>query len=237
MSIEPDLVAEYEAKAKQTLGFAARRPRQGQSIGAGTAAPLGDSVSTLVTASGAAVIVRRTARRKSGIAAFWENGKAVVAAPARLSVEDEAYWVPHMLNKLEASNRRGGKSAPRIPASDQALARRASELSAQYLAARAQPASIRWVTNQKSRWGSCTHQRGTIRISDAVQGMPSWVVDYVILHELAHLIHPNHSQDFWAELEGFPHKEKATAFLDGAAFAAARNLQAADPSDLGGISD
>ena len=46
---------------------------------------------------------------------------------------------------------------------------------------------MRWVSNQSGRWGSCTPAEGTIRLSDKLQGMPVWVVDYVLLHELAHL--------------------------------------------------
>ena len=69
---------------------------------------------------------------------------------------------------------------------------RAAHLSAAYLGGRAQPASVRWVSNQESRWGSCTPAEGSIRISDKVRGMPGWVLDYVLLHELAHLIEPGH---------------------------------------------
>ena len=59
------------------------------------------------------------------------------------------------------------------------------------------PASVRWVTNQNGRWGSCTPDDGTIRISHRIQEMPDWVIDYVLLHELAHLVVPSHSSRFW----------------------------------------
>ena len=55
------------------------------------------------------------------------------------------------------------------------------------------PASVRWVTNQNGRWGSCTPADRTIRISHRIQDMPDWVIDYVLLHELAHLIVPSHN--------------------------------------------
>ncbi|MEV8146303.1 YgjP-like metallopeptidase domain-containing protein [Specibacter sp. NPDC078709] len=204
------------------LAAAARR----RPIGTGTKGPLGDSISLHRLSTGDPIVVRRTARRKTGLAAFWENGQAVIAVPARLSLDDEAYWVPHMAAKLEHSKQREAGLAGRrnVPASDAALLQRSHSLSAQFLGARAVPDSVRWVSNQNGRWGSATPARKTIRISHHVQGMPDWVVDYVLLHELAHLIHPNHSPAFWAELAGYSKLEEAKAFLQGASFASARNI-------------
>lgn len=56
------------------------------------------------------------------------------------------------------------------------------------------------VRNQRSRWGSCS-RRGTISLNWRLIQMPASVSDYIILHELAHLRHLNHSRDFWAEVE------------------------------------
>ncbi|POH72314.1 M48 metallopeptidase family protein [Arthrobacter glacialis] len=199
---------------------AALDPRR-RPIGKGTPGPLGDSYSAHRRSNGDAVVVRRTARRKTGLAAFWEGPQAVIAVPARLSLEDEQYWVPHMVAKLEASLR-GGKR--RLQPSDDALMQRCLFLSGKYLGSRAVPESVRWVSNQNGRWGSATPARKSIRISHHVQGMPEWVVDYVLLHELSHLIHPNHSPAFWAEMAGFAELDRAKAFLDGASFAANRKI-------------
>lgn len=210
-----------QSPASALAAAARRRP-----IGTGTKGPLGDSISRHRLSTGDPIVVRRTARRKTGLAAFWENGQAVIAVPARLSLEDETYWVPHMAAKLEHSKQREAGLAGRrnVPASDAALLQRSLSLSAAYLGARAVPESVRWVNNQNDRWGSATPARRTIRISHHVQGMPDWVVDYVLLHELAHLIHPNHSTAFWAELAGYSKLEEAKAFLQGASFASARNI-------------
>lgn len=191
---------------------------------------MGDSLSAHTLTNGEEVVIRRTARRKTGLQAFWEDGRAVIAVPARLTVEDERYWVPLMVSKLEqgpkqATGRRGN------PASNSTLMQRSLALSKEFLGSRAVPESVRWVSNQNSRWGSATPARKTIRISHHVQGMPEWVLDYVLLHELAHLIHPNHSRLFWAELSGYPHLDRAKAFLDGASFAAARNISGSDDAD------
>lgn len=200
--------------------------------GNGAPGPLGDSLSPHTLSNGEPVVIRRTARRKTGLAAFWEAGQAVIAVPARLSLADELYWVPRMVAKLEQGTRAPSGSRS-VPASDDLLLQRSLKLSRTYLGERAVPISVRWVRNQESRWGSATPARKTIRISHHVQGMPEWVLDYVLLHELAHLIHPNHSPAFWAELSSYPKVELAKAFLDGASFAASRNISAVE----GGLAD
>ncbi len=116
---------------------------------------------------------------------------------------------------------------------DDDLAERAEKLSARYLGGLAHPDSVRWVTNQTSRWGSCTPLRGTIRLSHRLQGMPDYVIDYVLLHELAHLLSPDHSKSFWSLLSGYPHLERARGFLEGAAHGAAVDMtEDADGDDV-----
>ena len=119
--------------------------------------------------------------------------------------------------------------------SDAQLRTRSAELSQRYLGGQARPTSIRWVTNQNSRWGSCTPADGTIRISTRVKGMPGYVLDYVILHELAHLLAPGHGPDFWALLEGYPRLERARGYLEGVAATAGLDLSdgETDSDELG----
>lgn len=178
----------------------------------------------LTTPDGAPVEVRRSARRTRTVAAFWEDGTAVVAIPARFTAAQEAEWVDRMLAKLHRQGERRSASGRKRPASDAALAAHAAQLSARYLGGRAVPASVRWVSNQNSRWGSATPAEGTIRLSDKLKPMPQWVIDYVLLHELAHLLVAGHNAAFWKLLEAYPETQRAKAFLEGVAFATSRGL-------------
>jgi predicted metal-dependent hydrolase len=172
-----------------------------------TAAPAG-------TPSGAAtnVEVRRSSRRRRTVSAYRDGDRTVVLLPARMSRADERRWVDVMLERLAAQEQRRAGKASR---GDDELARRAAELSRQYLRGRAVPVSVRWVGNQASRWGSCTPADGTIRLSDRMRTMPAWVIDYVLLHELAHLIEIGHGPRFHALVAGYPKAELARGYLLG----------------------
>ncbi|MFI0775010.1 M48 family metallopeptidase [Streptomyces sp. NPDC021212] len=155
-----------------------------------------------------AVEVRRSSRRRRTVSAYREGDRTIVLIPARMSEAEEQRWVGVMLDKLAAqeSKRMLG---------DTELAARAEWLSGQYLGGRARPASVRWVTNQNTRWGSCTPAEGSIRLSHRLKGMPEYVVDYVLVHELAHLLVPGHGRRFWELLESYPRTERARGYLEG----------------------
>jgi predicted metal-dependent hydrolase len=159
------------------------------------------------------VEVRRSGRRRRTVSAYRDGERIVVLIPAYFSRAEERRWVAAMVERLRAQENRR-----KAPSRD--LVRRAEELSRQYLDGRARPLSIRWVDNQQGRWGSCTPLDGTIRISSRLRGMPGWVVDYVLLHELAHLLEPSHNVRFWGLLEPYPKLERARGYLEGVAAAA-----------------
>jgi predicted metal-dependent hydrolase len=165
--------------------------------------------------------IRRSNRRRRTVSAYREGDRTIVLVPARLSLREEQEWVALMLERLAASERR------RRPG-DEDLAQRARSLSDRFLGGNARPASVRWVTNQGARWGSCTPQDRTIRLSSRLQGMPPWVVDYVLVHELAHLLVPGHGEDFWALVVKFPKAERARGYLEGVAATAGLPLYEAD---------
>ncbi|HEX6335592.1 MAG TPA: M48 family metallopeptidase [Jiangellaceae bacterium] len=167
------------------------------------------------------VEIRRSRRRKRTVTAFREAGKVVVCMPATFTKAQEQRWVSTMLKRLDAADAR------RRPSDDGLLAR-AKDLSRRYLDGRAGPVSVRWSTNQNSRWGSCTPADASIRVSDRLKGVPPWVLDYVLVHELAHLLMPDHGDEFWALVNRYPRTERARGFLDGLTHAAGLPADNAD---------
>jgi predicted metal-dependent hydrolase len=155
-----------------------------------------------------AVEVRRSTRRRRTVSAYRDGDRTVVLLPARMTRAEERHWVAVMVQRLETRERRQRPS-------DTELLARAHALSERYLGGRAVPASVRWVTNQNGRWGSCTVDDRAIRLSTRLRAMPEFAVDYVLLHELTHLLVPGHGPDFWAELASYPRTERARGYLDG----------------------
>ena len=74
---------------------------------------------------------------------------------------------------------------------------------------------MRWVPPMRTRWASCTPADGTIRISERLRDVPAWVLDYVLVHELTHLLEPGHDERFWAWVHRFPRSERAIGYLEG----------------------
>lgn len=81
-----------------------------------------------------------------------------------------------------------------------------------------------------ARWGSCTPSTGAIRLSTRLAAFPDWVVDYVIVHELAHLLEPGHDKRFWAWVDRYPKAERAKGYLTG--WSAAAQLEAPPDSEV-----
>jgi predicted metal-dependent hydrolase len=154
------------------------------------------------------VDIRRSKRRKRTVSAYRDGERVVVLMPDRLSAAEEARWVETMLARLE-------KQRSRSRVSDEKLLARAHELACRHLPEVPEPASVRWVSNQNRRWGSCTPADRSIRLSTRLQSMPAWVVDYVLVHELAHLLESGHDAKFWAWVDRYPQAERAKGYLLG----------------------
>lgn len=153
------------------------------------------------------VEIVRSRRRKKTVEATREGNKVVVRLPATMSRSEANRWVKEMVDRIHQAEH------VRVLNERSGLERRARELHDRYFHGRPRLKSIKWVGNQRDRYGSCTPEDGTIRISHVVAEYPDWVRDYVIVHELAHLRVPDHSPYFWQLVRRFPQAERARGFL------------------------
>lgn len=156
------------------------------------------------------IVVRASDRRRRTVTARRDGDRIIVQVPAQLSQYEQNQWVAKLVPRLLS---RLGRPSSQL--TDAALIKRAVALSKKYLAGQAQPLSVRWVTNQRLRWGSCTPSDASIRLSDRLQKMPNWVIDFVLVHELVHLLHPDHSAAFYELLNRYEQAARAQGFLEG----------------------
>lgn len=145
--------------------------------------------------------VVRSKRRRKTVQAVHRGNVLQISIPASMSRAEEAHWV-HVMG--ERMRRRARADMVDLP-------RRVRDLCAAHDLPR--PTSVRWADNQLSRWGSCTPSDGTIRVSSRLAAFPRWVLDYVLVHELAHLVIFGHGPEFNAIVDRYPMAERARGFL------------------------
>jgi predicted metal-dependent hydrolase len=147
------------------------------------------------------VEVVRSRRRRKTVEAQMVDGVIRVSVPASMSKDEEEEYVSHLVARLQRKYR-----------SDHIdLRRRAARLARTYGLPR--PRSVEWSANQRSRWGSCSVSSREIRISTRLAECPSWVLDYVLVHELAHLVELNHGPQFDSLVNRYPKAERARGYL------------------------
>jgi predicted metal-dependent hydrolase len=147
------------------------------------------------------VRIVRSARRRKTVQARLVGDVVELRVPESMSDADTDRYRAELVPKLLRRMRSGPID----------LRARARSLAARYDLP--EPASVRWTSNQRWRWGSCSVADASIRISDRLAGFPDWVLDYVLVHELAHLVEPNHSPAFHALVDRYPRAERARGFL------------------------
>lgn len=145
--------------------------------------------------------VIRSRRRKKSSQARLDNGGLEIRIPAWFSEQQELDTVAYFTKKFRQ----------KTAASEIDLVALAKCLADTHGYRQAQ--SIRWVANQQHRWGSCTPGDGAIRISNRLVGFPTWVLEYIVCHELAHLDESNHGRAFWELANRYPLAERARGFL------------------------
>jgi hypothetical protein len=153
------------------------------------------------------VKVIRTRRRRRSASARMVKDTLLVRVPHRISDGDLKSIIRDFTTKIEKKLLKSELNA------DKDLSSRARELNQAYFSGKLQLCSIEYVTDQNSKFGCCDFNRKRIRIAHHVAQMPAWVRDYVLIHELAHLVHPDHGADFWRLVAGYKHMERAKGYL------------------------
>ena len=147
------------------------------------------------------VDVVRSKRRKRTVQAYVVDGRVRVLVPAGLPGDEEARLVDTMV----------ARATRRFTSATVDLSSRA-----RYLARRYDlpvPEMIEWSDRQMARWGSCTPTDSKIRVSNRLATMPAWVLDWVLVHELAHLSVPDHGERFQALVSRYELGERAEGYL------------------------
>jgi predicted metal-dependent hydrolase len=147
------------------------------------------------------VEIVRSKKRKRTAQAYQVEGRLRILVPAGLPQEEEAALVENLVTRVTRK-----LTADRVD-----LETRARQLAERY--GLRTPASIEWSDRQHTRWGSCTRSDGRVRISNRLASMPGWVLDWVVVHELAHLEVPNHGKQFQALVGRYELGERADGYL------------------------
>ena len=133
------------------------------------------------------------------------RGVLELHVPERMPLRERAEWAERMRQRI---NRQLQRAQP----SDSELERRAQVLNRRYFGGRLRWNSISYA-EQQARWGSCTFTAGVIRISSRAAKLPAWVLDYILVHELAHLERDDHGPRFWQLVNDYPLTERARGYL------------------------
>lgn len=147
------------------------------------------------------VEVVRSRRRHKTVQAYVVDGRIRVLVPAGMAPATEDKVVREMVER----------AIRRLTPTEIDLPSRAASLARRYQLPL--PNSIEWSDRQMQRWGSCTVAEGRIRLSRRLASMPGWVVDWVIVHELAHLAVPGHGPGFQALVTRYELAERAEGYL------------------------
>ncbi|MFI5035444.1 MAG: M48 family metallopeptidase [Acidimicrobiales bacterium] len=166
------------------------------------------------------VEIRASTRRKKTGAAHWSGSRIVVQIPARLKGRERTVFVDDLVERLLTQR-------PQVLAGDAALEERARVLADLYNEGVA-PATVRWVANQRARWASCSPASREIRVSTRLRQCPEWVIDAVLVHELAHLHEADHSPEFYDLANRHPRQGESAVYLDGYALGLGLAIEAGD---------
>ena len=166
------------------------------------------------------VEIQSSARRKKTGTAHWSGSRIIVQIPANVRGKDRTIFVDELVERLLTQR-------PQVAAGDGMLEERARLLATQYNDG-VEPVSVRWVTNQQARWASCSPGTKEIRVSSRLRQCPEWVIDAVLVHELAHLQIADHSPAFYEIANRHPRQDDSELYLEGYALGLGLRIEEGD---------
>lgn len=166
------------------------------------------------------VEIRASTRRKKTGTAHWSGSRIVVQIPARIKGRERVAFVDDLVQRLLTQR-------PQNAAGDASLEERAKVLAELYNDG-VVPTSVRWVKNQQARWASCSPASREIRVSNRLRQCPEWVIDAVLVHELAHLQEADHSVRFYDIADRHPRQAECGLFLEGYALGLGLRIEEGD---------
>jgi predicted metal-dependent hydrolase len=155
------------------------------------------------------VVVHKSRRRRRTVEARLVGEQIHVYLPAGLSHRAEREWIEKMRARLAR------KYLPNREELTKSLERRARQLNERYFGGKAKWSEVRVVPTTKTRYASCNPDSGIIRVSAEIRQFPRWVQDYLLVHEIAHLLEPSHSERFWKLVNRYEKAERARGYLMG----------------------
>jgi hypothetical protein len=166
------------------------------------------------------VEIRASTRRKKTGTAHWSGSRIVVLIPARIKGRERTTFVDDLVERLMTQR-------PQNSTGDASLQDRAQHLADLYNDG-VVPNSVRWVKNQQARWASCSPASREIRLSNRLRQCPEWVIDAVLVHELAHLQEVGHTPRFHEIANRFERQEESGLFLEGYALGLGLRIEEGD---------
>jgi predicted metal-dependent hydrolase len=149
----------------------------------------------------------RSKRRKKTAQAVIKNNEIVISIPHRMTKSEENRVVDRLTGRLLDKKRIDEMNV------EENLLNRAGKLNDRYFDGKLVINSVKFVQDRKTTFATCYFKKGEIRVSECLKTAPKWVLDYVLIHEMTHIIHQDHSREFWKTVYRFPLTERARGYL------------------------